>query len=329
MKRKKIILATLFLVLIIFTILSYSTLNQPVKKVTPTDIFSENQCQSELCNNYAEILCQDSNCNLELLQDYLQLQTKVVQCIENHFQFSAPRVIYKISSREKPECDQEEGCCCTTGGSTSWSGISQSNLFGNTQFGEKAIKDPSDIIAEEHETTHFFLYYMLRGHPNWFSEAIAIEVNERVNCDVAAMNLEGNAKEFAKKGDAYLRETETDLISSGGIRMDDGSVLDNNYYLRLKQGDVSLSEREKRDSHTIGALWIMGLKEDYNCNERCVIKIVKELQGYTSSQCRPGTSCGDNPLQFPEIITNEIIKEKTDLVTGRDTSELFKLLEIS
>ncbi|MDP3989596.1 MAG: hypothetical protein Q8Q01_00125 [archaeon] len=329
MKWKKIILAMLFLALIIVAIVSYSTLNQPIKKVTKTDTLSETQCQGELCNSYVEMLCQDNNCNSELLQYYLQLQTKVVQCLENHFQFSAPRVIYKISSIEKPECEQEEGCCCTTGGSTSWSGISQSNLFGNTQFGEKVAKDLSDIIAEEHETTHFFLYYMLRGHPNWFSEAIAIEVNERVNCDVVAMDLEGNAKEFAKKGDAYLRETGTDLLSSGGIRMDDGSMLDNNYYLRLKQGDVSLSEREKRDSHTIGALWIMGLKEDYNCNEQCVLRIVKELQGYTSSQCRPGTSCGDNPLQFPEIITNEIIKEKTDLIIGSDTGELFRLLEIS
>ncbi|PIN73382.1 hypothetical protein COV20_04080 [Candidatus Woesearchaeota archaeon CG10_big_fil_rev_8_21_14_0_10_45_16] len=323
MKATKFLMITSFILILVLMTSCFQ--NQPKQKIKPASIPVKEQCQGEFCNDDVEIICQSSNCDAELSQQYLQLQTKVVKCLDNYFQFSAPRVSYKISSKEKTACEQEGGCCCTTGGMTDWSGVSQSYLYGNTPFGATGVQSPKDIIAEEHETTHFFLFQMLKGHPAWFSEAIAIQTNERAGCDVSAMDLEGNAKEFAKKGDAYLRETNLDLQSSGGVKMSDGSILDNDYYLRLKNGESSL---ETRDSHTIGALWVIGLKEDYGCEQQCILRIVKELQKYTESQCRPGTYCGDNPLQYPEIVTDEVIKEKTDLITGRDTRELFELLGI-
>lgn len=326
MNNKSVLLTVFAFFLIIVLIFGCSSNKKSLKTAPIVETPDIDKCETELCNKDVEVICQDNNCEQEPLNYYLLLQTEVVQCLENYFSFDASRIAYKISSTERAECEQEGGCCCTTGGSTDWSGISQSNFYGNIPFRERETQKSEDIIAEEHEATHFFLYYMLKGHPSWFSEAIAIETNERVNCDVSAMDLEGSAKEFAKKGDTYLRETQPDLISSGGVVMSDGTTLDNDYFSRLKQGYVFLNENEMRDSHIIGTLWIISLKEDYSCGEQCVLRIVKELQEYASSQCLPGTYCGDNPLQFPDIISNEVIKEKTDLVVGENTEELFKLL---
>ena len=325
---KKIYFPVLVVIFILISALSYFIINQQPKQTIKIDLQTEDQCKSALCDEEIEVLCTGDSCNPRLLKYYFQLQTRVVQCLENYFQFSAPRVTYNIHSVEKPLCEQDGGCCCTTGGSTDWSGISQSNLFGNTQFRARTVENPEDIIAEEHETTHFFLYHMLKGHPAWFSEAISIEINERINCDISVMDLEGNAKQFVQQGDAYLRETEMDKRISSGILMNDGSKLNEDFYKKLKQGDVSLNENERKEPHIRGALWIIGLKEDYGCEEQCVLRIVKELQTYTESQCKRGTDCGDNPLQFPDIITNEMVKEKTDLVIGVDTRELFEMLGI-
>lgn len=265
-----------------------------------------------------------------LFDDFTSMQTQVYDCLANYFQFSPPRVPNMVIYDSSEEiCNNKYGCYGYEGGWSSLLGVVWNPLQGSRNYGENQPTEQQQLTADKHETAHYFLNQMIHGPPGWFTEAIAIQTNERLVCH----------PQENPKGDSYLKERENDF---GGIIMSDNTVLNENYYIRLKNGETSLSDPEKKYAHIIGTLWVMGLKLDYGCTENCVRDIVLHLKDHIDKQCQLSQdACRlerwiilDNSkktslyIWVGNNIKNSIVKQKTDLVVGQDTSPLFDLLEI-
>jgi len=103
-----------------------------------------------------------------------------------------------------------------------------------------------------------------------------------------------------------------------------------NFYEDLRDGEISLDDFNINYYHT-GSLWMMGMKLDYDCDEFCISDIVMKLYEFEKSECEAGVACGVHPIvgiKKSGHITNSIIKEKAEEVTGQDLSPLFDLLEL-
>ena len=283
----------------------------------------ERQCESRYCNNQVQIVCTQNNCERQeqLFSNLLTLQSRVASCLTQYFTYTPPRITYEIEVESGSTCTQEDGCCCSEGGLTSVHGV-QTSFNGLTIKGQSSPTTAQDLLADEHETTHFFLNHMLGPHPSWFSEAIAIQTNERAGCDSKVLtNANPQVYEYSLRGDAFLLETPADK-KSYGVKLDDGSYLNTTYYYKLKKGTSRLSNNDQYDPHIIGTLWIIGLKEEYGCTDKCIKDILKELRTYAQNQFTIHKNCEG------QIVTNKAIYDATKKVLGKDPYALFQLLDI-
>ncbi|MBI2572423.1 hypothetical protein HYV86_01055 [Candidatus Woesearchaeota archaeon] len=287
------------------------------------DLDCPSQCTSSWCTSKVNIICTQPDCGPQekLFDDYAQLQTKVIECLETYFQFELPTITYTFNGGTSSQsCTQPEGCCCTEGGLTGGTRVNHGSLNGFKQKGTTQPTQPNQLLADEHETTHAFLNAMIHQHPSWFSEAIAIQTNERVSCDTTALTPNTPTYNYSLQGDAHLRETQVDA-RGGGVILHDGKPLNEEWYQRLKTGQIQLTQREQ-DSHVLGALWIIGLKQDYNCKEQCITKIVQTLHQQEKQRCQQGL------CSVPHTITTTEIFDTTNNITQKDTRPLFKLLNL-
>jgi hypothetical protein len=310
-------------------------------------------CSGDYCNDYARIDCgcneydalaarhacianaqKCSSCGTQasLFGEVLSIQTDVIKCLSDYFQYQPPRLIYKVFNNPNlDKCQNKEGCTGTEGGSGGADYVMFHNLNGFRAYGEVVPTKASYITADVHETTHYFLYQMLHGIPNWFHEAVAIQTNERLSCTSRQTTW----------GDNYLSEKEN---SDSGINMDDGNVLTYDYYRRLKKGEVSLSAKEKNDYYISATLFIMGLKDDYKCGAECFKDIVVKLREKEQNTCMIGSgeNCaivnygvtwammwlGNGDKIGGELATNKVIKSTVEEVVGKSVSSLFDLTGI-
>lgn len=324
-------------------------------------------CKGNNCNSKVDVYCACqkpefalisnapacASCGQQesLFADFNTMQTQVYDCLSDYFEFNSTRVPnLVVYDQAQPTCNNANGCYGYEGGWASPVGVVWRTLQGSRSYGQNQPTQSQQLMADKHETTHYILHQMIHGPPGWFDEAVAIQTNERLYCH----------PQENPKGDGYLKERN----ESGGVLMSDGSLLNESFYLRLKNGETSLSPAEKQYAHIIGTLWVIGLKHDYNCTQDCVRDIVAELQGYIEAQCQisqeacrlerkiillksgqdqasiGGAIVTNIPKAVPSLaksyfyiwtgmnIDNAIVKQKTDQVVGQDTSELFQLLEI-
>ena len=302
-----------------------------------------------LINNAAS--CSSCDQQENLFDEFVTMQSQVYDCLADYFQYPSSRipnlVVYDSS---QPSCNNQNGCYGYEGGWASPVGVVWKTLQGSRSYGENQPTQAEQLMADKHETTHHILNQMVHGPPGWFTEAIAIQTNERLICH----------PQENPKGDSYLKERD----ESGGKVMSDGTLLNESFYLRLKNGETVLSPAEQQFAHVLGTLWVLGLKLDYDCTEECVREIVLELQEYMYAQCQisqdacrlerkvillenagnqvTGNAVVTNVAKSMQIkttktyfyiwtginIDNAIVKRKTDQIVGQDTAELFELLGI-
>ncbi|MEK6973325.1 MAG: hypothetical protein AABW72_04780 [archaeon] len=303
-------------------------------------------CSSEYCNDFVEIQCgcpeydalaerhgcindaepcTDCGVQESLFPELLKIQTEIYNCLVDYFKFKPSRLIYKVFNNPNlPKCEQLDGCEGTEGGAGGADYVMFHNLDGLHLYGEPYPTKPEHLQADVHETTHYFLYQMLHGIPSWFHEVVAIQTNERLNC----------SDKQSYWGDAYLSFKE----QGGGIEMDDGTQLNVDFYKRLKEGKTSLSEEEKKDHYITSVLFIIGLEKEYDCGFYCIRDVVLKLHEYELKEC----AASDKNCAIQKVLdkfftaylagsqeaANDRIKMTFDEVTGKDTSELFNLLEI-
>ncbi|MEK7159722.1 MAG: hypothetical protein AAB766_04460 [Patescibacteria group bacterium] len=281
------------------------------------------------CIAAAKSACNSCGPQEELLDDVLSIQTEVIKCLSDYFEYSAPRLSYKVFyNPDLDKCDQTNGCTGIEGGVGGADYVLFNNLNGFRAKGDVVPTKASYLTADVHETAHYFLYQMLHAVPSWFHEAVAIQTNERLNCVSTQM----------ADGDAYLTEKGK---ATGGILMGNKRYLDYSFYRDLRDGKISLTASQKEDQHIKGSLYIMGLKEDYKCGSDCVKDIViklheKELDNCVSidkSKCGVTSLGGVNWMNFwmggvSESGANALVKEATNSVIGKDASKLFTLLNL-
>lgn len=317
--------------------------------------------------------CDNCGKQEQLFDDFAAMQSQVYSCLVDYFQFKpfSKAKYFVVHDDLKEACNDPDGCLgaetgkfpLTLGGE----GVLFDNLPGDQEFGENQPTKNKHLMADKHETVHYFLHQMLHSPPAWLDEAIAIQTNERLVCH----------PQESQGGDAYLQERQGDTF---GIVMSDNTYLNDDFYQRLKNKQTSLSSFEKTGKtgdYIIGTLWIMGLKLDYGCEKECVRDIILKLKEYVDSQCKisqnscgltrffvieekkeckqkpdiPGSPSGSiiaepglksekqksNSYKDPDFwriwtrggsINNIVIKQATDEVVGKDTSALFDLLEI-
>lgn len=288
-----------------------------------------------------ENICLIENCGgrEDLFTSYLEIQTRVYDCLSNYFDYQPNRVNYMVypGSTEPVNNSDEEGRCCKEGGTASPEHILHKDLNGLIPFGFNHPNSPDELLPDVHETTHFFIYQMLHSIPGWFNEGLAIQTNERSGCLLEALpdNANPQVSQYALRGDSYLLEGPNDndnLAVSGCINDNRCYSITEDYYEQLKRGEAPVNANEITGDHPIGAFFMIGLKRDYDCTEDCISEIVKKLHEYEMAQCQQSVECSVHPL-FPEysgseVINNTIIKEKAEEVIGEDISPLFDLLDL-
>ena len=126
--------------------------------------------------------------------------------------------------------------------------------------------------------------------------------------------------------------------------MDDSLSL----YNKLKERNVTLDEiapydeyyKTKHNNHIIGAMFFGALEQDYDCNKKCIARVLYSLHEYKEN-CTGGcfenakesipelmnVSLNNNDLRIP-IFTNNLIKQKSEEIIGKNLTSLFEILEI-
>lgn len=300
----------------------------------------EAPCKSEFCNSNVSVYCgcseyeelksraciqragpcEDCGEEVNVFDDYLDMQTIVYDCLSDYFGYSPLRVSYLVYNdppEAMPPCEQENGCYGHEGGVGDIKYVLHHHLNGFHPFGYNHPTEPEHLMADKHETTHYFLYQMLHYIPSWFHEAIAMQTNERLYCH----------EQENPDGDAYLIERG----ENARITMSDGTLFNEEFYRRLRDGETSLAAWEKGESHLIGPLFIMGLKVDYDCEKDCVRDIVVKLREYEEEQCtisQEACGAGLYTLAVGTGIKDPIIKQKAEEVINEDITPLFNLLRL-
>ncbi len=275
--------------------------------------------RSGVCSGNVQVYC-DGTCeqSREVLDKFDAMQESVVNCLGSYFSYMPPRVTYRIV-RDGMMCNQDS-CCCREGGLTSVRDVRMPGIPGLTVRGQGTVSTVDYVMTDEHETTHYFLFHMLGEHPLWFSEAVAISTNERVQCDVTGYNRQGGRNSevvaYMTKGDAYLKESAADVRegAESGVRVADGRVVNGALYRDVRDGKYVL---KSRDEHLLGALYIMGLQEDYNCGSDCVRDIVEDLYTLHKEGCLK---------QACVAVDNSVIFQATNQIVGENTQPLFQML---
>jgi len=278
-------------------------------------------CKSELCNSKINIIC--DNCTAtqkELLPIFVNHQIIAYNCLANYHDYHPPRIIYHTISSPgvliKP-CTKKQGCYISGGGIAENIGIKQSFIPGLREYNESDVTKKENVGFEIHELAHVFTYYGLGIVSSWFTEGISIYTESRVLC-------------------------HSDYVLSNKI--DDFSSL----YEQLKNEEKTLDEvapydeyyKTKHNSHRIGAMYFGALEQDYNCDKKCISEILYSLHEYKENctgECFEETkksipqiinvSLSNKDLRV-QIITNKIIKQKSEEIIGEDLSPLFEMLEI-
>lgn len=211
---------------------------------------------------------------------FANVQNQVYNCLSNYFGYYPSRIPNMVINDETEEpCSNRGGCGYIQPIKPRVSKLVSWNLPGNRSYNQNHPTSGAQLLAEKHEATHYYLYRMLHSIPGWFDEGVAIQTQERLHC----------SPQEDPNGDAYLQEREEAVGVRGGITMGDGTHLNADFYRRLKRGETHLiGDLGDRDyeSHSVGALWIIGLKEDYNCTENCLRDIVNLLKQEVDRKCR-------------------------------------------
>lgn len=278
-------------------------------------------CKSELCNSKINLLC--DNCTeiqKQLLPTLFEHQIIIYDCFTSYYGYHPPRLVYHIISQTNISndiCSKKEGCYINGGGLSYEEGIKQSFIPGLREFLENDVTKNEDVGFEVHELAHVFTYYGIGITPSWFAEGVSIYSESRLLC--------------------YYNYILSDKIN-------DFSSL----YQQLKKGSITLNEsapydeyyKTKHNSHVIGAMYFSALEQDYNCNKDCIAKILHSLHEYRdncTAECFDdakksipqliNNSINNKDLRVP-IITNKVIKQKSEEVTMQNLTSLFNLLEI-
>ncbi|MCD4759276.1 hypothetical protein K8R33_00115 [archaeon] len=278
-------------------------------------------CKSEICNSKINIICENCTKNQkELLPTLFEHQNIIYSCLSYYYGYNPPRLVYHIitSNQGLNSCAKEEGCYISGGGFAERYQIKQGFIPGLREYGEYDVTKKKNVGFEVHEMSHIFTSYGLGEVPAWFTEGIAIYTESRISCHKDQV-LSGKFDEFL------------------------------NLYEKLKNSEVSLNEiapfdeyyNTKHNSHIIGSLYFGALEREYGCNKECIAKILSSLHQYReecTSICFQNAkmnfpelinfSMNNNDLRIP-LITNSIIKQKSEQIIGEDLSYLFNLLEIT
>lgn len=334
---KKIILILLIVSLFIFSYFIINSiepnqLKEPYKPPVCGDNICEDgeesycldcnlSCKSELCNSKINILC--NNCTetqKKLLPTLFENQNIVYDCLTNYYNYKPQRLIYHTISFPNviiESCTKKEGCYVSGGGLANQKGIAQSFIPGLREYNENDVTKQENVGFEIHELAHVFTRYGLGIVQSWFTEGISIYTESKILC-------------------------HPDYILSN--KMDDFLSL----YNQLKERNITLDEiapydeyyKVKHNSHRIGSMYFGALEQDYNCNKKCISKILYSLHEYKENcvgECFENAkksipqlmnlSLSNNDLRVT-IITNQIIKQKSEEIVEEDLTSLFEMLEI-
>ena len=278
-------------------------------------------CKSEFCNSKINVIC--DNCTEiqeKLLPTLFEHQNIAYDCLANYYGYHPPRLIYHTivyTDVVHEPCSKEGGCYISGGGIAEKNGVKQGFIPGLREYNETDVTKQENVGFEIHELAHVFTSLGLGPVQSWFTEGISIYTESKILC-------------------------HPDYILS--TKMDDFSSL----YIKLKNNEVTLDEiapydeyyKTEHDSHRVGAMYFGALEQDYNCNKNCIAKILYSLHEYKENctgACFENAkksipqimnlSLNNNDLRVP-IITNEIIKQKSEEIVGEDLSSLFERLKI-
>lgn len=277
-------------------------------------------CKSELCNSKINVLC--SNCTetqKKLLPTLFEHQTIIYNCLADYYGYNPPRLIYHTivhtDIAQKP-CTNKQGCYINGGGFANIE-VTQSSIPGLREYGESDVTKQENVGFELHELAHVFEYYGLGMVPPWFSEGSSIYIESRLLCHPD-----------------YILSEDIDVFLS--------------LYEGLKKGSISLDEiapydeyyKIKHNPHRIGSMYFGALEQDYDCDKKCIAKILYSLYEYKENcteDCFENTkrsvpqimnlSLNNKDLRA-QIITDKIIKQKSEEAVGKDLSSLFNILDI-
>jgi len=247
-------------------------------------------CKSNLCNNKIQIIIENSE--QPLANKFLENQNKVYKCLSDYYKNYPKRIIsYTIyyNDTDIKDCTNLEGCYINSGKFSRSEGIFLEFIPGFLEYEESKIRKAENVGFEVHEMSHAFTYYLLGIVPSWFDEGVSIYAESRFGC-----NGRFNENPMNEFMDLYKPN----------------NTLTTEEY-----------ERTINSPHVVGALYFGYLEKDYNCNSECVSEILYSLysyrQNYTKSDLRT------------EVITNKMIKQKSEEAIGEDLTELFNSLNIA
>jgi len=275
-------------------------------------------CKSEFCNSKINLIC--NNCTEEqkkLLPALFEHQNIIYNCLSNYYNYNPEVLTYHlISSHSKEICKRKEGCYIS-GGTRETEGIKQSFISGLIKYKENEVTKIEDVGFEVHELAHVFTYYGLGIVPSWFSEGISIYTESRILCHPNQI--------LSEKIDSFSNSYE-ELISNK-TTINEIAPYDEYY-------------KTQHNSHVIGSLYFLFLEKNYNCNKRCISEILYSLHKYRENctgECFEDAkksipqlmnlSLNNNDLRV-QIITNQIVKQKSEEIVGKNLDYVFNKLEI-
>lgn len=249
----------------------------------------------------------------DLFEPYAKMQTVVYECLADYFYYEPPRVPYLIFYYPEPwmanQCVDPQGCELGGGWAAGFDwGILQTSFSRIVGPGADYPTEVEHLLSDVHEMTHYFVGHMLHGLPNWFNEALAYNSDKRLTCGVDAMFVEeGLAYEYAQSriGSLFKHELNYEQIMNGEIDVPSGS-------------------------HANGALFLVGLREEFGCEEDCIREIVSGLREYEETMCANG-QCGIDPINGSKKwnIDNDVIYKVVTNVVGSEPDKLFDVLDLS
>ena len=331
---KKIVL--ILIILSIFIIIFISINNNSPKRENKPVICGDNvcdeseksycfdcnlSCKSELCNSKINIIC--DNCTetqKKLLPILFEHQIMIYNCLSSYYNYNPSRRVYhNISNTNNinEPCTKKEGCYIYGGGIIEGGEIKQAFIPGLREYGESDVTKVENVGFEIHELAHIFTYYDLGVVPSWFTEGISIYTESRSVCN--------SNYTFLNKIYGFSESYKNLKINSTALY--EIAPYDEYY-------------KTRHNSHIIGALYFLALEQDYNCSLKCISEILHSLYEYRKN-CTGvcfeeakqdmtqlmNFSLNNNDLRIP-IITNKIIKQKSEETTGKNLNRLFEMLEI-
>ena len=338
MKKIALIFLILIILLVLIIILYFVLNNNLLKEQYTPPICGNNicedderadycldcnlSCKSEFCNSKINIIC--DNCTetqKKLLPILFEHQIIAYDCLIDYYGYHPPRLIYHTISKTNISdelCSKKGGCYISGGGIAENIGIKQSFIPGLRGYNDTEVTKIENVGFEIHELSHIFTSYGLGIAPAWLTEGIAIYTESRVLCQ--------SKQVLSGKIDDFLSLYQKLII--GNMTLDEIAPYDEYY-------------KTKHNSHIIGAIYFGALEKDYNCDKKCIARILYSLHEYRDNcigECFENAkksipklmnlSLNNNDLRVP-ILTNKIIKQKSEEITRENLATLFEILGIS